>query len=235
MFKIEAARERSLQTLETVIGYGFQNIAYLDRALTHRSYGAEHNERLEFLGDAILGLIIGKKLFDMFPQCPEGDLTRMRSSLVRETTLAAMAREFNLGDKLRLGPGELKSGGSRRDSLLADAVESMIGAMFLDTNQDYAIVNQVVLTWFKTRLAEISPNVNQKDAKSQLQELLQGEHKALPIYTVDKITGADNNQTFFVSAKIVGCAQLFQGSGTSRRRAEQAAARQALEFLQQGE
>ncbi len=235
MFKIEAARERSLQILETVIGYGFQNIAYLDRALTHRSYGAEHNERLEFLGDAILGLIIGKKLFDMFPQCPEGDLTRMRSSLVRETTLAAMAREFNLGDKLRLGPGELKSGGSRRDSLLADAVESMIGAMFLDTNQDYAIVNQVVLTWFKTRLAEISPNVNQKDAKSQLQELLQGEHKALPIYTVDKITGADNNQTFFVSAKIVGCAQLFQGSGTSRRRAEQAAARQALEFLQQGE
>ena len=134
MFKIEAARERSLQILETVIGYGFQNIAYLDRALTHRSYGAEHNERLEFLGDAILGLIIGKKLFDMFPQCPEGDLTRMRSSLVRETTLAAMAREFNLGDKLRLGPGELKSGGSRRDSLLADAVESMIGARCLDTN-----------------------------------------------------------------------------------------------------
>ena len=231
MYKIDAARESSLQSLESVLGYGFQNIAYLDRALTHRSFGPEHNERLEFLGDAILGLIIGKRLFDMFPQCPEGDLTRMRSSLVRETTLAAMAREFNLGDKLRLGQGELKSGGARRDSLLADAVESIIGAMFLDTHQDYAQVNQVVLTWFASRLAEISPNINQKDAKSQLQELLQAKHLPLPTYTVDKITGADNNQTFFVSAKVVGCRQAFHGSGTSRRRAEQVAAMQALEFL----
>lgn len=233
MYKIEAVREHSLQNLELMIDYGFQNIAYLDKALTHRSYSAEHNERLEYLGDAILGMIIAKKLFDMFPNSPEGELTRMRSSLVRETTLAEIAREMHLGDKLRLGPGELKSGGSRRDSLLADAVESIIGAMFLDTNEDFALVNSVVLKWFDSRLKTISPSINQKDAKSQLQELMQAEHKMLPIYTVDKISGADNDQTFFVSARLPDSDMIFKGSGTSRRRAEQAAAEAALKYLRQ--
>lgn len=233
MYKIEAVREHSLQNLELMIDYGFQNIAYLDKALTHRSYSAEHNERLEYLGDAILGMIIAKKLFDMFPNSPEGELTRMRSSLVRETTLAKIAREMHLGDKLRLGPGELKSGGSRRDSLLADAVESIIGAMFLDTNEDFALVNSVVLKWFDSRLKTISPSINQKDAKSQLQELMQAEHKMLPIYTVDKISGADNDQTFFVSARLPDSDMIFKGSGTSRRRAEQAAAEAALKYLRQ--
>lgn len=231
LYRIEAVREHSLQSLELALDYGFQNIMYLDKALTHRSYSAEHNERLEYLGDAILGMIIAKKLFDLFPNCPEGDLTRMRSTLVRETTLAEIARELKIGDKLRLGPGELKSGGSRRDSLLADAVESVIGAMFLDTNEDFALVNSVVLKWFESRLRTISPNVNQKDPKSQLQERLQSEHKELPHYTVDRITGADNDQTFFVSVKVAGVERLFKGSGTSRRRAEQAAAEAALEYL----
>ncbi len=233
MYKIGAVRENSLQNLELMIDYGFQNIAYLDKALTHRSYSAEHNERLEYLGDAILGMIIAKKLFDMFPHSPEGELTRMRSSLVRETTLAEIAREMQLGDKLRLGPGEMKSGGARRDSLLADAVESIIGAMFLDTNEDFALVNSVVLRWFDSRLKSISPSVNQKDAKSQLQELMQAEHKMLPVYSVDKISGADNDQTFFVSARLPDSDLIFKGSGTSRRRAEQAAAEAALKYLKQ--
>lgn len=230
---IDAARELRLQNLELKLGYGFQNVAYLDRALTHRSFGPEHNERLEFLGDSILGMIIAKSLFERFPACPEGDLTRMRSTLVRETTLAELAREFDLGDCLRLGPGELKSGGARRESLLADAVESVIGAMFLDTKEDYDVVRQVVLSWFDSRLQSIHPGVSQKDAKSQLQEMMQSLHRSLPVYTVDKITGADNDQTFFVSAVIDTISQKFDGHGSSRRRAEQMAAEKALEYIRQ--
>ena len=128
-----------LQNLELRLGYAFQNIALLDQALTHRSYGSVHNERLEYLGDSILGMVIAKDLYDRFPKCPEGDLTRMRSTLVRETTLAEMAREFGIGNCLRLGPGELKTGGFRRDSLIADAVESIIGAMFIDTNEEQSM------------------------------------------------------------------------------------------------
>lgn len=220
-----------LQKLEQTIGYGFENIEYLQLALTHRSYGAEHNERLEYLGDSILGMIIAKKLYDLFPHCPEGDLTRMRSSLVRETTLAQIARDFSIGSCLRLGQGEQKSGGARRDSLLADAVESIIGAMFLDTNENFDLVRQVVLSWFDQRLKEIKPNVNQKDPKSALQEYLQGRHMTLPQYAIDKITGTDNNQTFFVSAKIEGLKEVFKGKGSSRRRAEQEAASKALEAV----
>ena len=126
-----------LQNLELKLGYSFQNLSLLNQALTHRSFGSIHNERLEYLGDSILGMIIAKDLYDRFPKCPEGDLTRMRSTLVRETTLAQLAREFGIGNCLRLGPGELKTGGFRRDSLIADAVESIIGAMFIDTNEDF--------------------------------------------------------------------------------------------------
>ena len=225
------SRLYSLQQLEQTIGFGFQNIDYLQRALTHRSFGPEHNERLEYLGDSILGMIIAKKLFDLFPNCPEGDLTRMRSTLVRETTLAEIAREFSLGSCLRLGPGEMKSGGARRDSLLADAVESIIGAMFLDSNENFDLVRQVVLRWFDSRLKTIKPNVNQKDPKSTLQEILQAEHRPLPTYNIDKIIGADNNQTFFVSVKISGIHGDFKGKGSSRRRAEQEAAEKALEVV----
>ena len=191
-----------LQNLELKLGYSFQNIKLLDQALTHRSFGAVHNERLEFLGDSILGMIIAKELYDRFPKCPEGDLTRMRSTLVRETTLAQLAREFGIGNCLRLGPGELKTGGFRRDSLIADAVESIIGAMFIDDNENFARVRQVVLSWFDSRLATIQPNVNQKDHKSTLQELLQSLHKPLPIYEIVEIKGTDNDQIFVVSAKV---------------------------------
>lgn len=221
-----------LQNLELKLGYSFQNIKLLDQALTHRSFGAVHNERLEFLGDSILGMIIAKELYDRFPKCPEGDLTSMRSTLVRETTLAQLAREFGIGNCLRLGPGELKTGGFRRDSLIADAVESIIGAMFIDDNENFARVRQVVLSWFDSRLATIQPNVNQKDHKSTLQELLQSLHKPLPIYEIVEIKGTDNDQIFVVSAKVEGIPEQL-GRGTSRRRAEQEAAGLVLNILEQ--
>ena len=221
-----------LQNLELKLGYSFQNIKLLDQALTHRSFGAVHNERLEFLGDSILGMIIAKELYDRFPKCPEGYLTRMRSTLVRETTLAQLAREFGIGNCLRLGPGELKTGGFRRDSLIADAVESIIGAMFIDDNENFARVRQVVLSWFDSRLATIQPNVNQKDHKSTLQELLQSLHKPLPIYEIVEIKGTDNDQIFVVSAKVEGIPEQL-GRGTSRRRAEQEAAGLVLNILEQ--
>ena len=221
-----------LQNLELKLGYSFQNIKLLDQALTHRSFGAVHNERLEFLGDSILGMIIAKELYDRFPKCPEGDLTRMRSTLVRETTLAQLAREFGIGNCLRLGPGELKTGGFRRDSLIADAVESIIGAMFIDDNEHFARVRQVVLSWFDSRLATIQPNVNQKDHKSTLQELFQSLHKPLPIYEIVEIKGTDNDQIFVVSAKVEGIPEQL-GRGTSRRRAEQEAAGLVLNILEQ--
>lgn len=221
-----------LQTLELKLGYAFQNIRLLDQALTHRSYGALHNERLEYLGDSILGMVIAKELFDLFPKCPEGDLTRMRSTLVRETTLAELAREFGIGNNLRLGPGELKTGGFRRDSLIADAVESIIGAMFIDTGEDFAHVRQIVLSWFRSRLDTIKPDVNQKDHKSTLQELLQSMHKPLPVYKVEQIKGSDNDQVFVVSATVNGV-PVMTGEGLSRRKAEQNAAGQVLEYLKQ--
>lgn len=220
-----------IQNLEQTIGYAFQNVALLEQALTHRSYGPHHNERLEFLGDSILGMIIAKELFAQFPDSPEGDLTRMRSVLVRETTLAEMAREFKIGDCLLLGPGELKSGGSRRDSLLADAVESIIGAVYIDCQEQFEIVRHLVLTWFHERLQAINPNVSQKDPKSALQELLQSQHKELPVYRIENIIGTDNNQVFEVSVTVQDIKQVFHGKGSSRRRAEQKAANAVLDYL----
>lgn len=217
--------------LEQTLGYAFQNIALLEQAVTHRSFGPHHNERLEFLGDSILGMIIAKQLYSLFPDSPEGDLTRMRSILVRETTLAELAREFKIGDCLLLGPGELKSGGSRRDSLLADAVESIIGAIFLDCNERFEIVRHLVLTWFHSRLLAINPSVSQKDPKSALQELLQSQHKELPVYTIENIVGSDNNQIFEVSVSIQNLNKTFSGKGSSRRRAEQKAASAVLDYI----
>lgn len=221
----------ALHQLEITIGYAFQNLALLEQALTHRSFGPVHNERLEFLGDSILGMIIAKKLYEMFPRNPEGDLTRMRSSLVRETTLAELAREFGLGNCLRLGPGELKTGGARRDSLLADAVESVIAAMYLDSGEEFDTVRQIVLSWFESRLKTINPKVNQKDPKSSLQELLQSQHKPLPQYKVVNISGTDNDQVFTVEVCVEGVSEKFSGQGSSKRRAEQHAAELMVEFL----
>ncbi len=233
--KIKLKRENALnvvelQNLELRIGYAFEDLQLLNQALTHRSYGPVHNERLEFIGDAILGMIIGKDLFARFPKSPEGDLTRMRSTLVRETMLAEIAREKGIGNCLRLGPGELKTGGSRRQSLIADAVESIIGAMFLDSGEDYNCVKAVVLSWFKTRLEEIHPGEEQKDHKSTLQEILQSQHKELPVYKIIEISGTDNDQRFKVSVSVDGYA-VQEGEGTSKRRAEQEAAGKVLALM----
>ena len=219
-----------LEKLQTVLGYHYQDASLLQQALTHRSAYYKHNERLEFLGDSVLGFIISDALFKQFPDVPEGDLSRMRATLVKGLTLAEIAREFELSDCLILGPGELKSGGFRRESILADTVEALIGAMYLDSNIDTTRAR--VLAWYASRLAAIEPGIGQKDAKTQLQEWLQGRKQALPVYQVIEVKGEAHNQAFTIHCVIAGFEQPIIGTGTSRRKAEQQAAEKALEQLQ---
>ena len=222
-------REDNLDRLQRKIGYHFQDIALLKQALTHRSAGHNHNERLEFLGDAILNLTIAEALFHQFPKCNEGELSRMRATLVREPTLAILARNFQLGDYLSLGQGELKSGGFRRESILADCVEAIIGAISLDSSLTHA--TQIVNHWYQTLLETIKPGENQKDAKTRLQEYLQGNRQPLPTYNVVSIQGEAHNQLFIVECSISDNDRTFIGKGSSRRKAEQAAAEQILQEL----
>jgi ribonuclease-3 len=198
-------------------------------ALTHRSANSTHNERLEFLGDSILSFVIADDLYHRFPKIDEGDMSRMRATLVRGHTLAELGREFELGDYLKLGPGELKSGGFRRDSILADAVEAIIGAIYLDSETE--TVRKAILSWYESRLNSIQPGVSQKDPKTRLQEFLQGRKKPLPEYEVTNIKGEAHNQAFTVSCNVAGIGKPVIGTGTSRRKAEQAAAELALEKL----
>lgn len=214
------------------IGYTFVNADNLTAALTHRSAHKKHNERLEFLGDAILGMVIATALFQRFPQQPEGKLTRMRSSLVKGDTLAEVAREFELGDVLLLGPGELKSGGFRRDSILADAVEAIIGAIYLEAGMQ--ICESLILKWFESRLKALDPEAVSKDDKTRLQEFLQGNKLPLPVYEVTEIKGKSHDQTFYVACSVVGLKDTIVGKGNSRRKAEQRAAKQAFEKLTNG-
>ncbi len=218
-----------INRLEKKLAYEFNNAQLLDLALTHRSAAGLHNERLEFLGDSILSFVIADDLYHRFPKINEGDMSRMRATLVRGNTLAELGREFGLGDYLKLGPGELKSGGFRRDSILADAVEAIIGAIYLDS--DIEMVRKIVLAWYQTRLDAIEPGVSQKDPKTRLQEFLQGRRKPLPVYLVTNIKGEAHNQEFTVSCEVAGIGTPVVGKGTSRRKAEQAAAEQALEQL----
>lgn len=218
-----------LPRLEQKLGYQFQNKDLLIRAITHRSAGSRHNERLEFLGDSILSLVIAEVLYYRFPNVSEGDMSRMRATLVREKTLAELAREFALGDYLILGPGELKSGGYRRESILADTVEALIGAIYLDSQLDS--IRTLLLTWYNDRLDSIRPGAEQKDPKTRLQEFLQGRRRPLPSYNVIDVKGEAHNQQFTVECAIEGIENAYVGVGTSRRKAEQAAAEQALEQL----
>lgn len=220
---------QSLTKLCKTLGYSFKNIDLLTQALTHRSAKGVHNERLEFLGDSILSFVIAQQLFKQFPKQSEGDLTRMRSSLVKGVTLAEFGRNFSLGDYLILGPGELKSGGFRRDSILEDAVEAIVGAVFLDSDID--TVKKLILTWYEKRLAKIKPGNEQKDPKSLLQEFLQGRKIPLPQYDVIKITGQSHQQEFTVKCIAEGVDEEVITKGTSRRKAEQAAASRVLEIL----
>ncbi|WP_314869888.1 ribonuclease III [Aggregatibacter kilianii] len=222
-------RTDNLDRLQRKIDYQFQDTGLLKQALTHRSAGHKHNERLEFLGDAILNLTIAEALFHQFPKCNEGELSRMRATLVREPTLAILARDFQLGDYLSLGQGELKSGGFRRESILADCVEALIGAISLDSS--LANATEIVTRWYQPLLKDIQPGDNQKDAKTRLQEYLQGNRLPVPTYNIVNIQGEAHNQLFTVECSIQNNGRTFIGKGSSRRKAEQAAAEQILQEL----
>ncbi|KFZ29623.1 ribonuclease III [Pseudidiomarina atlantica] len=219
--------------LEKAFGYQFQDDERLQQALTHRSANAVHNERLEFLGDSVLGIIISEALFERFPKIDEGDLSRMRATLVCGRNLAKLAQKFDIGKHLRLGPGEMKSGGHRRESILADAMEALLGAMYLESDLDTC--RRVVLLWFKDQLQGIKPGAGHKDPKTRLQEFLQGRQLPLPAYDVVTIQGQAHNQRFTVSCTTELLNEPVLGSGTSRRKAEQQAASLTLEKIQQQE
>lgn len=215
-----------LERLQKKLGYQFETLDYLTQALTHRSAASKNNERLEFLGDSILNFTIGKALYDKFPKADEGELSRMRAALVREQTLAVIARQFELGEYLKLGAGELKSGGFRRESILSDCVEAIIAAIYLDKGMKRAM--ERIYAWYETFLAEITPGEAQKDPKTRLQEFLQGRKLPLPEYEVIDIKGEAHNQTFKVTCKVQGIDEIFTGQGTSRRKAEQNVAEKVL-------
>jgi ribonuclease-3 len=212
-------------------GHVFADPALLARALTHRSAGSPHYERLEFLGDALLNLIVAEQLYARWPKADEGAMTRARAELVRESALARVARELGIGAMLTLGPGEMKSGGHRRDSILADALEALIAALYLDGGFDAC--RQVVLPWFEPLLAALPP-LHQvgKDAKTRLQEWLQARQLPLPVYALLAETGDDHDKTFHVGCSLLEPALASEGSGSSRRAAEQAAAEAVLAELE---
>ena len=212
------------------LGYRFADDALAQQALTHRSFGGAPNERLEFLGDAIVNFIVAEALFAHFPTTREGDLTRMRASLIRGETLAEIARELQLGDCLKLGSGEMKSGGRRRESILADALEAVIAAIYLDGGID--VCRERVLVWFDSRLQQVTPGETNKDSKTRLQEWLQARAKALPVYVLTETLGEAHNQSFAVECRIPSIGEHFSGGGGSRRAAEQAAAQAALDYLE---
>lgn len=209
-------------------GYQFRNSDLLRQALTHRSHGAAHNERLEFLGDAVLNCAVAAELFRLFPQLPEGDLSRLRASLVNQQSLYEIASRIDLGTQLLLGEGELKSGGARRPSMLADALEALIGAVFLDGG--FAAASTLTLQLLDQSLKAIDPSVSGKDPKTLLQEYLQGRRIPLPQYSVIATAGEAHEQSFRVECVIPELSIKTQGEGPSRRSAEQVAARRAYEL-----
>lgn len=220
---------RSLGTLCSKLGYSFQQPQLLQRALTHRSYAPEHYERLEFLGDSILGCIIARYLFSTFPHLSEGELSRLRSNLVKEETLATLAQQLQLGCYLKLGEGERKSGGFRRPSILADAMEALFGAVFLDGG--FPAAEDVVLGLFVPYLEQVDLTTLGKDAKTLLQEYLQGRKIPLPNYRIIDTQGEAHVQTFEVECSIPALGITTRGKGSSRRNAEQQAALAAYQQI----
>jgi ribonuclease III len=217
------------QSLEQTLGHSFADPSLLTRALTHRSFGVPHNERLEFLGDGLLNLAIANLLYQKFPNMPEGDLSRLRANLVNQAVLAQIATDLHLGAAIRLGEGEIKTGGANRPSILADALESLIGAVFVDAGFDaaHAFVTRLFAQHIDNPLA-LAPT---KDAKTQLQEFLQSKHYPLPQYMVKRIEGAAHQQTFFVECITERPAHKVEGVGSTRRIAEQDAASKVLAKL----
>ncbi|MEX1058233.1 MAG: ribonuclease III [Natronospirillum sp.] len=223
--------KNDLARLQQRLGYTFSDSALLEQALTHRSAHAKNNERLEFLGDAILNCTIAQVLYERFSTASEGELSRYRAALVRGDTLAEVARDFDLGSFLLLGAGELKSGGHQRASILADTVEALIGAISLD--KDMGTAQILLLRWWASRLDDLDPALALKDPKTRLQEYLQSRNQPLPDYVVIQIAGQAHNQTFTVACTVADLAAPVEASDTSRRGAEQGAARAALKQLGQ--
>lgn len=217
------------RSLSRTIDYEFDDPQLLTEALTHRSRGSRNNERLEFLGDAILSYVITDALYRRFPEASEGELSRYRASLVRGETLAELARAMNLGEFLLLGPGELKSGGFNRASILANAVEAVIGAVYLDGGLEAA--SRFVMSQYAERLQKVNDMAELKDPKTRLQEFLQGRSRPLPNYDVSDVSGEAHKQVFVVSCTVADLDKPVQGRGSSRRRAEQDAAARALDLL----
>lgn len=216
----------NLSRLERKLGYSFKDQDLMVLALTHRSFAGRNNERLEFLGDAILNFVAGEALFERFPQAREGQLSRLRARLVKGETLAVLARGFELGEYLRLGSGELKSGGFRRESILADALEALIGAIYLDAGMDAA--RERVLDWLTGELDGLTLVDTNRDPKTRLQEFLQSRACELPRYEVVDVQGEPHCRTFMVECQVSLLNEKTLGQGGSRRIAEQVAAAAAL-------
>ncbi len=218
--------------LSRKIEHEFEQPNLLELAVTHRSFnGSNNNERLEFLGDSILNFLIGEALFRRFPDAREGQLSRLRASLVKGTTLTKVAHQLELGPHLLLGPGELKTGGARRDSILADAVEAVIGAIYLDAGIE--VCRGLVLSWFGPRLDNLNLHDTVKDNKTRLQEWLQAKKLDLPSYVIVEVSGKSHSQRFVVSCEVKALALNSEGEGQSRRQAEQVAAGRLLDQIEQ--
>jgi len=220
---------RSLDGLSRTLGYNFKDPQLLQAAVTHRSAGGQNNERLEFLGDAVLGYIVADWLYTLFPDADEGQLSRLRASLVKKETLADIARSVTVGDYLCLGSGELKSGGFRRDSILADALEAILGGIVLDSG--FEACRACVHRLFSSKIDQVAVLDELKDPKTRLQEYLQSRKLDLPAYEVTSVSGKSHHQQFHVECRVAGEQQSSEGTGTSRRRAEQAAAAGMLDRL----
>lgn len=218
-----------MKLLEKSLGYTFKDAVLLEKSLTHCSAGSDNNERFEFLGDSLVNLILAQALYEQFPKATEGELTRLRAICVRGETLAQIASIHCLGEYLKLGAGELRSGGAFRPSIIADALEALIAAIYLDS--DFYQVQTAVLGWFRPLLQTLSLEMMQKDPKTQLQEFLQSKKLELPVYTVTSVEGESHDQQFKVTCMVQGEARLAIGEGASRRKAEQEAARMMLEIL----
>ena len=213
------------------LGHQFRDQRLADQALTHRSFSADNNERLEFLGDSLLNFFIADALYDRFRSSSEGELSRMRAKLVKGETLAEIAKDFQLGEFLNLGHGERKSGGQRRDSILADTLEALIGALYLDAGLETCRLR--VLDWYASRLAQSEPGDFNKDPKTRLQEMLQSKAMPLPRYQLMETSGAEHRQQFVVACEVAALDASFTGRGSSRRAAEQAAAEEAIVKIKQ--
>ena len=214
---------------DQIAGYRFSNPQLLRQALTHRSHGPDHNERLEFLGDAVLNCVIAAELYRMYPSMPEGDLSRVRASLVNGKSLCVLANEIALGPKLYLGEGEIRSGGAQRPSMLANAVEAIIGAVLLDAG--FGAAQSFTLRIFAAALNNIDTSIAGKDAKTLLQEILQARHLPLPHYSILTTAGEAHEQSFQVECRVPDLDIRTLGEGQSRRAAEQAAAQRAFELI----